>query len=112
MIRAEFRQKRENPEALAQLLSSYADSDLRVWAVARPAEGDRPLDEEEKAMIAQTVAPPLAGMTPGSVHRRHEFSRRARLGREQQAEAPKDVSSLTPESGDWRLKGRTRGLPA
>jgi hypothetical protein len=78
MIRAEFRQKREDPEAMAQLLGRYADSEVRVWAIARPGEGDRPLDEMERAMIAQTVAPPLAGMTSRSVHRRHQFSRRTR----------------------------------
>jgi hypothetical protein len=98
MIRAEFQQKREDPEALAHLLGRYADSEVRVWAIARPAEGDRPLDEAEKAMIAQTVAPRLAGMTSGSVHRRHEFSRRTKSTRDRGAGAAGDVSGLTPES--------------
>ena len=51
------------------------DRDFRsccLWAIARPAPGDKPLDEAELAMIAQIVAPSLAGMTPSSVHRRYE----------------------------------------
>jgi hypothetical protein len=90
-IRAEFEQERKDPGALADLLRRVAASDLCVWAIARPSD-DKPLDDDERAMIAQTVAPRLAGMTPGSVHRRHEFSRRTR---------PSEVSiisSLTPEN--------------
>jgi hypothetical protein len=112
MIRAEFRrireqirkQKRKDPEALkalealVDLLRRVAGSDLRVWAIARLAAGDEPLDEEELAMIAQTVAPRLAGMTSGSVHRRHEFSRRTRSATEQDAASAEDVSRLMPES--------------
>ena len=97
MIRAEFQQNREDPEALAHLLCRYADSDLRVWAIARPADGDRPLDEAERAMIAQTVAPRLAGKTPGSVHRRHKLSERNGPVAEHDGGAEGDVSSLTPE---------------
>ena len=72
--RAEFEEKRQNPEALANLLRQVAESDLCVWTIARPAAGDKPLDEDERAMIAQIVAPPLAGMTPGTVHGRHKLS--------------------------------------
>jgi hypothetical protein len=121
-FRAEFRrireqirkQKRKDPkassvdslsrvkaaEAMVDLLRRVADSNLRVWAVARPADGDDPLDEMERAMIAQTVAPRLAGMAPGSVHRRHEFSRRTRsaTATEQDAGGAGDVSRLTLES--------------
>jgi hypothetical protein len=96
--RAEFQQKRDDPEALVDLLRRVADSDQCVWAIARPAKGDRPLDEMELAMIAQTAAPPLAGKTPGSVHRRHEFSRRTKSTREQEAGTAGDVSGLTPKS--------------
>lgn len=70
-VRAEFEQTRSNPEAFEQLLRRLADSDLSVWAIARSAAKDNPLGDAEAAMIAQIVAPHLAGMTPGSVHHRH-----------------------------------------
>jgi hypothetical protein len=73
-LRAEFEEKRQDPEALADLLHRLAGSQFRVWAVARPSAGAKPLDETERAMIAQSVAPHLAGMTPGSVHHRHGLS--------------------------------------
>ena len=85
LIRAEFQQKRKQPEELAQLLSRLADSDECVWPIASPAAGDEPLDDAERAMIAQAVAPRLAGMTPGSIHRRHGFSIRARSASGQDA---------------------------
>ncbi len=69
-VRAEFEEKRNTPEAFAQLLVRIAESDHCVWAIARSAARDNPLDDAERAMIAQVVAPDLAGMTPGSVHRR------------------------------------------
>lgn len=69
-LRAEFEHKRNNPEAFAQLLLRIADSDHCVWAIARSAAGGKPLDDAERAMIAQVVAPRLAGMTPGSAHPR------------------------------------------
>lgn len=71
--RAEFEQTRSNPEAFAELLRRLAASDLSVWTIARSAARDKPLDDAEAAMIAQTVAPHLAGMTPGSVYRRHHL---------------------------------------
>jgi hypothetical protein len=70
-FRAEFEQARSNPEAFAQLLRRLANSDLSIWAIARSAATEKPLDDAEAAMIAQIVAPHLAGMTPGSVHHRH-----------------------------------------
>ena len=73
-LRAEFKEKRQDPGALAKLLRRHAESSLRLWDIARPADDDRPLDEAERAMIGQIVAPRLAGMTPGSVHRCHELS--------------------------------------
>jgi hypothetical protein len=69
-VRAEFQEKRQDPGALEDLLREHAESSLRLWDVARPAAGDKPLDDAERAMIAQVVAPRLAGMTPGSVRRR------------------------------------------
>ncbi len=70
-VRAEFEQARNNPEAFEQFLRRLADSDLSVWAIARAAAAEKPLDDEEAAIIAQIVAPHLAGMTPGNVHHRH-----------------------------------------
>ena len=72
MARAEFHQNRQDPGALETCLHRRAGSDLCLWAIARPAPGDKPLDQAELAMIAQIVAPHLAGMTPSSVHRRYE----------------------------------------
>ena len=73
-VRAEFEETRSDPEAFAQLLRRLADSDLSVWAIARSAATEKPLDDAEAAMIAQVVAPHLAGMTPGSVYRRHQLA--------------------------------------
>jgi hypothetical protein len=73
-VRAEFEETRSNPEAFAQLLRRLADSDQSVWAIARSATPEKPLDDAEVAMIAQIVAPHLAGMTPGSVYRRHQLA--------------------------------------
>jgi len=72
--RAEFVQTRSNLEAFAQLLRRLAASDLSVWAIARSATPEKPLDDAEAAMIAQIVAPHLAGMTPGSIFRRHQLA--------------------------------------
>jgi hypothetical protein len=71
-ILAEFESTRENAEAFSAMVRRLAESDIPVWAIARQAS--QPLDEAENAMIAQVVAPHLAGMTPGSVHRRHKFA--------------------------------------
>ena len=71
-VRAEFARKREDPAALSEMLRRLAGSDLCVWRIAEFATTDNPLDEEERAMIAQIVSPNLAGMTPGEVHKRHK----------------------------------------
>lgn len=71
-VLAEFDQARSNPEAFEQQLRQLADSDLRVWAIAAAAE--KPLDDAEMAMIAQIIAPRLAGMTSGCVYRRHQLA--------------------------------------
>jgi hypothetical protein len=100
-VRAEFEEKRRDPEALAALLRRLAESDLCVWAIARPAASNMPLDEAERAMIAQVVAPRLAGMTPGSIHRRHELSRRtdpATRAEKLEPRGTSQVSGLTPEN--------------
>ncbi len=73
-VRVEFEQTRSNPEAFAELLWRLAASDQSVWAIARSATTEKPLDDAETAMVAQIVAPHLAGMTPGSVHRRHQLA--------------------------------------
>ena len=52
--------------ALWQLLRDINRSPLCVWDVAR----DVKCTEEERAMIAQVVAPHLAGMTPRDVLKR------------------------------------------
>ena len=96
-IRAEFDKRRDDPEAFAHLLNRLADSDICIWPIALLAADERPLDEAERAMIAQTVAPRLAGMTAGSVHRRHEFSRRPGSATEHDEASSGRVSSLTPE---------------
>jgi hypothetical protein len=71
-LRAEFEAKRRDPEALVAFLRRHADSERRLWAIADPPAGAEPLDEAERAMIAQLVAPHLAGMS--SARRRHEIS--------------------------------------
>lgn len=97
--RAEFREKRRDPEALENMLRRLAGSDTCVWAVAGGAD-DEPLDEAERAMIAQIVAPRLAGMTPGAVRSRHERSGRAgpaTMGTgAQEPRGTSHVSGLTP----------------
>jgi hypothetical protein len=100
--RAEFEENRQDPGALEGWLRRRAESDLCVWSIARLAARDKPLDEFEQAMIAQVVAPRLAGMTPGSVHRRHEetFRRTGPATRTatQVARGTSQVSSLTPRN--------------
>jgi hypothetical protein len=73
-IRAEFQAARSNPEFFEQLLRRLADSDLSVWDIARSAAKEKPLDDAEAAMIAQIVAPHLAGRTSGCVYRRHQLA--------------------------------------
>lgn len=46
-------------------------STLTTFAPIATAAAECPLTGTERAMIAQVVAPHLAGMTPGSVERRH-----------------------------------------
>lgn len=70
-LRVEFVRARDDPEAFPALLDRLAASDTPVWAVAQAAAAGRPLNDDERAMIAQAVAPHLAGMTPGSVHQRY-----------------------------------------
>lgn len=66
----EFTHVREDPEALADLLDRLAASDTPIWPIAEAASRSNPLDDSQRAMIAQAVAPHLAGMTHGSVKRR------------------------------------------
>ena len=56
---------------LWQLLCDIERSGLCVWDVARAMR----CSKDETAMIAQAVAPHLAGMIPGSVHRRHKLAK-------------------------------------
>jgi hypothetical protein len=62
--------KRENPAAFVALLQRLSESELCVWSVARIAARDKSLDEDERAMIAQIVAPHLACMSSGSIYHR------------------------------------------
>lgn len=70
---AVFEAARELPEAFAELLHRLAESNLRVWGVAEAAARQKPLDDDERAMIAQAVAPRLASYASGSVRRRHKL---------------------------------------
>jgi hypothetical protein len=71
-LRAAFQATRQDPEALEDLLRRQAESSHCLWDIARPDIGDTPLDEAEQAMIAQVVAPRLAGLS--TVRRLHERS--------------------------------------
>jgi hypothetical protein len=57
---------------LWQLLCDIERSGFRVWEVARAVR----CSEDEMAMIAQVVAPALAGMSPASVLSRRERKKR------------------------------------
>ena len=52
-------------------------------------------------MIAQSVAPRLAGMTPGSVHRRHELSGKGAT--RTKCRTAWNVSSLKSHAWELRL---------
>lgn len=69
--RRQFVVLRRDPESLVAFLRYCAAADIPLWAVCCPYEGDRPLDDSEQAMIAQLIAPHLAGMTPGSIRKRN-----------------------------------------
>jgi hypothetical protein len=56
--------------ALYRLLCDLDRSDQRLWPLAETI-GCTP---EETAIIAQIVAPQLAGMTPGNILRRHKLA--------------------------------------
>jgi hypothetical protein len=73
-VYAEFEMKRENPEAFAAFLQRLSESDYCVWAIARIAARNKPLDEDERAMIAQIVAPHLACMSSGSIYHRGKIA--------------------------------------
>jgi hypothetical protein len=68
---AEFFRVRGDPAAFAGYLDRLAASDTPIWPIAEAASRSSPLDAAERAMVAQAVAPHLAGKTPGSVLRRH-----------------------------------------
>jgi hypothetical protein len=71
---AEFDMKRENPEAFVALLKRLSESDFCVWAIARIAARAKPLDDDERAMVAQIVAPHLACMSSASIYHRGEVA--------------------------------------
>lgn len=73
-FRAEFQAKRNDPGAFLDLIERIVASDEPVWAVARSATKEKPLDDDERSMLAALVAPHLAGMTPGSVYRRRRLA--------------------------------------
>src|SRR5262245_22869055 len=75
----------ETVDQIVKLLQRINASDVTVWPFVTQLEAGVPAAKyalEEfaavRALIAQIVAPQLAGMTPGSVHRRHERPRRSR----------------------------------
>lgn len=57
--------------ALWQLLRTIERSKQCVWDVVRVIR----CTEDERAMIAQAVAPHLAGMTPGNIVRRRKLAK-------------------------------------
>ncbi len=69
-FRAEFQEKRDEPAAFLKLIERIVGSDEPVWTVARSASQDRPLDDDERSMIAVLVAPHLAWHSRGALHRR------------------------------------------
>jgi hypothetical protein len=69
-LRAEFSKSRDDARAFAALLTRLSDSDTPIWPIAEAASRAKPLDDAERAMVAQAVAPHLTGKTPGSVRRR------------------------------------------
>lgn len=69
-FRAEFRATRDDPGAFLKLIERIVDSDQPVWAVAKSATQDKPLNEEERSMLAVLVAPHLAWQSRGHVFRR------------------------------------------
>ena len=72
---AEFAEKRSDPGAFAELLQRIANSDHCVWAVAKSAARENPLDDSETAMIAEVVAPDLAWRSPSLVYRFKELAK-------------------------------------
>jgi hypothetical protein len=91
----DFQQNRKHPQALAAMLARLARLDEAVWDIERAndeairradrmrangkaaedAEGVKPLDDEERAMIAHAAAPHLDGGNRGSVVRRRELEK-------------------------------------
>jgi hypothetical protein len=67
---AEFKQLRADPEAFRAFLIRLRESKFCVKKVAKAASIDWLQSDDEVAMIDQIVAPHLAGMTPGAVHKR------------------------------------------
>lgn len=77
-LRAEFQAKRNNPAAFALLLQRLAESDYPLWSVARCAAGDKPLDDDERAMLAELAAPHLACKSRGSVFLQYMLAKKHR----------------------------------
>ena len=74
-ICAEFQEQRNNPVAFAELLQRIANSNDCLWAVAQSAAKDKPLDDSERAMIAQVIAPELAWRSPSVAYRFKELAK-------------------------------------
>ncbi len=72
---AEFQEQRDNPGAFAELLQRIANSDHCLWVVAKTAARENPLDDSERAMIAQFVAPELAWRSPRLLYRFKELAK-------------------------------------
>lgn len=72
--RTEFARVRSDSAALAVFVTRLAASGDPVWPVAQAGAGDRPLDDDERAMVSQAVAPHLTGGTSGVAERRHRMA--------------------------------------
>ena len=59
-LRDELQYARENPALLEGTLRRIAASGVRLWAVAQAAGQDKPLDDDERAAVADAAAPDLA----------------------------------------------------
>lgn len=68
---AEFNRARADLEVFRRLLTLLAACPKPLWPFAELAAGrDRPLDEVERVMIQEAIAPHLVRMKPGTAHER------------------------------------------
>lgn len=91
----EFSRARSNLALLHDHLTDLLAFDTPIWPIAEASSRSNPLDDAERAMVAQFVAPHLVSKPPGPVRMRHavrvEMERRRRDERLQS-----QVSNFTP----------------